>query len=100
MTQEEVRSISQMNYTPSQNTSNNDSLPITPKNSRIKSAMGLFKTYHAEEVSNMSESQKIPKSSRNLHQSLKINLVKVNEGRSVSQTRGEDSDASVRKSLN
>lgn len=85
LTQEDVRSIRTMNYSPSQKTENNDSLKLSPKNSKIKSTMGMFKMFHAEEASNLTPSQSMHKSSQNVHNDLQINLIAVNDDNSPSK---------------
>lgn len=82
LTQEDVRSIRTMNYSPSQVTENNDSLSVSPKNCKIKNTMGMFKMFHAEEASNLSNNDNMHKSSKNLHQDLKINLISTQDQRS------------------
>ena len=75
LTQEEVRSIHTMNYSPSINTDRSKAGSPSPKNKKVMNTMARFKMMHAEEASNLSRGFNQTKSSKNLSNDLKINLI-------------------------
>lgn len=75
LTQEDVRSIRTINYSPSVKTSKEQIPCGSPKNKHIKKTLNAFKVLHQEEVSNLSQKMSQHQSSKDVTSVMRINLI-------------------------
>ena len=100
MMKEEVRSIRTMNYSPSVRTDGQSS--ISPRNNNIKKTLNGFKMIHQEEISNMSQKFDRYKSTKNVTNAIKINLIGAESSKENSLKSGNNThkNENILKSIN